>query len=272
MIEMSKSSSENLPLDHVYITRDIKISFYFSKGTTDITLVLIHGLGATKEDFLSIYNYEELSNYNILFADLIGYGDSSKPKDFTYKMDDQAGILLDLIKHHKLEGEFVILAHSMGGPIGIKLAELLGDRVAGLIYAEGNLDEGDCFFSQLIATKYTLAEWISRGYQEILDKLLEDPESQGYEESFAKASAYAIYKSSEDLYQISITNTLEKRLKQLSIPVLAIFGEKNKGLFSSESKLTMEFPVCYIPAAGHAMMYDNSDAFYQAVIDFLKQF
>ncbi|MGC9781390.1 MAG: alpha/beta hydrolase [Candidatus Heimdallarchaeota archaeon] len=269
---MSESNSNDLTIHEITITKDITLSYYFSKGTTDFTIVLIHGLGATKEDFLSIFNYEELSTYNILFADLVGYGNSTKPSDFSYKMDDQAEILYELLKKLKIEGEIVILAHSMGGPISIELANLLGDRVAGMIYAEGNLDEGDCFFSKQIVTRYTLDEWISNGFNEILTKLQEDPASTSYAESFAKAEVHAIYKSSEDLYQISIANLLEKKLKQLSVPVLAIFGEKNKGRFSSESKLAAEFPVCYISEAEHAMMYDNPDDFYQAIIDFLKQF
>jgi len=52
--------------------------------------------------------------------------------------------------------------------------------------------------------------------------------------------------------------------------VLVIYGEKNKGLWTSEKKMVDQFSLVYIPGAGHAMMEDNPDAFYGAVIRFVK--
>ncbi|MHA1121486.1 MAG: alpha/beta fold hydrolase [Candidatus Heimdallarchaeota archaeon] len=262
----------NLPIYEKTIDKDLSVSYYYSKGSIDITIVLIHGLGSTKEDFLSILNYEELTSYDIIFADLVGHGDSSTPKKFSYTMDDQAKVLYNLLQILSMKSEVVIIAHSMGGPIAISLAQMLGYNVAGIVYAEGNLDEGDCFFSKTIATEHSLKEWKTKAFQNIVQKLKQDPSSQEYVRSFKKAGPLTTYKSSQDLYNLSIEEKILKKLVQLSVPVLAIYGETNKGKYTSENKIATEFPMCFIPEAAHSMMIENPDAFYQAVIDFLLQF
>jgi pimeloyl-ACP methyl ester carboxylesterase len=269
---MSNIELSNLPIFEKTISKNLSVSYYYSMGSKDITIVLIHGLGSSKEDFLPILNYEELTSYDIIFADLVGHGDSSTPKDFSYSMDDQAKVLFNLLQILSMKSDVVIVAHSMGGPIAISLTEMLGNTVAGIVYAEGNLDEGDCTFSKIIATNHTLEEWKTKGFKDVYQKLQEDPESQEYARFFKKAGSVTTYKSSQDLYNLSVEEKILKRLIQLSVPVLAIYGENNKGKFTSESKLTDEFPLCFIPEASHAMMLENPEAFYQAVIDFLSQF
>ncbi len=269
---MSSIEHGNLPIFEKTISKEISVSYYYSIGSKDITIVLIHGLGSSKEDFLPILNYEELTSYDIIFADLVGHGESSTPKNFSYTMDDQAKVLYNLLNILSMKSEVVIIAHSMGGPIAVSLAEMLGNNVAGIIYAEGNIDEGDCFFSKFVATQNTFDDWKTTGFKEAVEKMLEDPNYQEYVKSFKKAGPLTTYKSSEDLYRLSIEENLLKRLIQLSVPVLAIYGENNKGKYTSESKLAAEFPICFIPNAEHDMMSTNPDVFYQAVIDFLLQF
>ncbi|MBK5113592.1 MAG: alpha/beta hydrolase [Candidatus Heimdallarchaeota archaeon] len=269
---MSNIELSNLPIFEKTISKNLSVSYYYSMGSKDITIVLIHGLGSSKEDFLPILNYEELTSYDIIFADLVGHGDSSTPKDFSYSMDDQAKVLFNLLNILSMKSEVVIVAHSMGGPIAVSLTEMLGNKVAGIVYAEGNLDEGDCFFSKIIATNHTLDEWKTNGFKDAYLKLQEDPDYHEYVRTFKKAGPLTTYKSSQDLYNLSVEEKILKRLIQISVPVLAIYGEQNKGKFTSESKLTEEFPLCFIPEAAHGMMLENPDAFYQAVIDFLIQF
>ena len=63
------------------------------------------------------------------------------------------------------------------------------------------------------------------------------------------------------------------RLANLKVPILAIFGEKNRGTRTSETKLgAIEgASVVYIPRGGHVMMSDNPDAYYQAIDNFMNQ-
>lgn len=233
-------------------------------------LLLIHGLGSSKEDFLSIFEYRDLTANNILIPDLVGHGDSSRPSNFSYLMADQADILSRLLNALSIKSSIVLIAHSMGGPIAISLAELLGNRIIGMIYAEGNIDEGDCFFSKTVIDSFSSEDWKARGFDQFLMKFQNNQEMTAFAKSFAKAGPVTSYSSSQDLYRVSKKDMLLMRLVQLSIPVLGMYGAKNKGKFSSEKKLLAKFPVRFIPDAGHAMMQDNPNFFYNTVIEYVN--
>ncbi|MDD2472014.1 MAG: alpha/beta fold hydrolase, partial [Dehalococcoidales bacterium] len=57
------------------------------------SLLLIHGLGSSKECFDDIWNYPDYRQYKVIIPDLPGFGESDKPRNFSYSMEDQAEIL-----------------------------------------------------------------------------------------------------------------------------------------------------------------------------------
>ncbi|UCC32924.1 MAG: alpha/beta fold hydrolase, partial [Candidatus Bathyarchaeota archaeon] len=75
--------------------------------------MFIHGLGASKETFLEVFELGEFQSFTVLAADLVGFGDSDKPVDFSYLMKDQAKILRKTIDFFDL-GCLHVVAHSMG--------------------------------------------------------------------------------------------------------------------------------------------------------------
>jgi pimeloyl-ACP methyl ester carboxylesterase len=54
------------------------------------TVLLLHGLGCSKESFRNIWFRGELLDYSIISLDLIGFGKSSKADNFSYKMEDHS--------------------------------------------------------------------------------------------------------------------------------------------------------------------------------------
>jgi len=266
---------ENLPVleeRNFKLTDNAKLSYIVSQGTKKLTIIFIHGLGSSKYDFLDVFKYEELISYNLVLVDLVGHGNSSIPEDFSFTMKEQADVLLKLLDSLKLSEDIIIVAHSMGGPIGIILSELLGINCVGLIYAEGNLDENDCFFSNEIISKNNFEDWLATGFNNCVEDLQKDPEIKEFIKNFIKAGAETTYRSSLDLVKESKEEELFHRIVNLSIPVLAIYGEKNKGRFTSEEKLASKFPIIFIPNADHGLMIQNPEKFYEALIDFLSQF
>jgi pimeloyl-ACP methyl ester carboxylesterase len=246
-------------------------SYTYHRGERPLTIVPIHGLGGSKDYWQLIHNYQELTQYSILVPDLIGYGDSQPPpKGFKYTMKEQAAAVKALIDAVGVKGDTLLIPHSMGGPIGIYLAQLLGKRVKGIVYAEGNIDFNDCFGSNLVITKFTYDEYVKTGFQKGLDAMKKRGEHQGIIDSQSKAGAVTIYRSSEDLVKVSREDKLAGELKVLNVPTLIVYGEKNKGLWTSEKKMAAIFPLVYTPRAGHIMMVDNPDHFYDEVARFAK--
>jgi pimeloyl-ACP methyl ester carboxylesterase len=247
----------------------VVFSYYYRKGTP-VTLVFIHGLGDWKETHLRASEYPKLSKYGMLMVDQIGYGDSSHPDGFNYTMKEQAQAIKLLMDKLGID-DVVLIPHSMGGPVAVDLAELYGSRVKGIIYAEGNVDFNDCFFSNWIITEHSYDQWVNETFPSLLERYKKNPSQVNYTVSFGKAGAISTYKSSEDLVAVSKKDDIKDRLAALKVPVLAVFGEKNRGKFTSEAKLGEAFPLVFIPDAAHSMMVDNPDAYYREIAIFLEK-
>lgn len=251
------------------LDQGVTLSYVLSEGEWEETILFIHGLGGSKKYLLPALDYPEFASYNVLIPDLVGHGDSSTPKNFSFSMDDQAKILHSLLNKLEIKSKLILIAHSMGGPICVSLAEMQSDRIVGIVYAEGNIDIGDCFFTNWVISNHTYEEWIEDGFKHMLKQMMENPEQRLIADMFQKAGPVTIYKASEDLVAVSKADTLKDRLVDLGVPVLVVFGEENRGKFTSEGKLGSVFPLVFIPEAGHSMITENPDAFYGEVIKFI---
>ncbi len=68
----------------------VTVSYLYHKGEGPETIVFIHGLGASKDCFAPALNYPGVASHSVLAADLVGFGASDTPEDYSYTMDDQA--------------------------------------------------------------------------------------------------------------------------------------------------------------------------------------
>ena len=252
---------------------EFTFSYVHHRSKKSLTLVMIHGHGASNEYLRPVFNYPELVKYGILIPDLVGFGDTPAPAWFSFKMEDQTRAVKQLMDTLAIKGDVVLLGSSMGGAIAVILAEMLGNRVKGIINAEGTIDIDDCSTpNQVIATQ-TYERYEATVFKQRLDELRADPEYAWVVRSQEKAGPVSCYLSIEDYVKVAKEDTLTRRLANLNVPILAIYGEKNKGTRTSEKRLgaIKRSSVVYIPRAGHVMMLDNPDAFYDAVSEFIEK-
>ena len=75
------------------------------KGDSRELIIFIHGLGCTKESFDNLWDFTNLfKGFSLLTFDLPGFGSSSRPEDFSYTMEDQAGICKALLDSFRVPG------------------------------------------------------------------------------------------------------------------------------------------------------------------------
>ena len=88
---------------------------YFVEGAANgLPVVLVHGLGGRAENWRALAPYLAGAGYRVYMPDLIGYGGSAKPTNFSYSVRDEATIVIDFM--HVLGLKRVDLGGwSMGG-------------------------------------------------------------------------------------------------------------------------------------------------------------
>lgn len=253
-----------------------KLIYYkFLGGKNNVIILYIHGLGPINslfmEEFTRQHNEYSLSDFSWIIPHLIGFGESEKPDKLeVYSMENQGRYLFELLLFEKVR-KVIIIAHSMGGPVAISLIDKIQNQshreiqVKGLFYLEGNLDKNDTFLSSTISQypfeefKTKFNDWVEDMINQInLDYSINGP--------------YSIWGSAYDVVKLSEANELLPRLQKLiEFPVYFIFGEKNKGRFTSEELVkSQNLPVIYIPNTGHNMFFENPKDFLKVIKDLLK--
>jgi pimeloyl-ACP methyl ester carboxylesterase len=250
------------------------ISCMFQKGEKE-SIVFIHGFGASKQTFLEAFKRREFQSFTMLTTDLVGFGDSDKPANFSYEMKDQARILRKTIDLLDLN-QFHLVAHSMGGIIGIELGEMIPDRLCSFINAEGNITAEDCTMTKQVA-EMDEEYFALKGFEQLKDRIAKQSERtqdkalKDYLRSLSKATPESLYKSSISTVRESNFGDLLTRFAQLPFYKCYIYGEMNKEAFPAEKMLEQKgIPLFYISNSGHSMMKENPDEFYNLILSVIR--
>ncbi len=228
-------------------------------------IVFIHGFGSSKDYFRYAFDAPALKEFHLLAVDLIGFGQSTGPDEFTYSMKDQAAIVIELLDQLELH-HFHLCGHSMGGLVVMGIAELEPQRALSLIDLEGNLTLEDCFVSGLVAGS-TLDEFAEKGRRNLENDFREAGHHE-YADSFSKASTVGLYKSACHTVEESSTPLVERLAKIKN--ACYVYGEKNRGVYPGEKLLhAASIPVFYIDNAGHSMAVENPKQLYGVIRSFI---
>jgi len=95
-------------------------------------VVLVHGLGGRAEDWRDLAPYVAKAGFRVYLPDLIGYGRSEKPADFSYSVHDEADVVVGFLDALELK-QVDLGGWSMGGAIVQHVAADHPDRVRRLL-------------------------------------------------------------------------------------------------------------------------------------------
>lgn len=96
---------------------------YRSHGSGPARIVLIHGLAARSETWTDLTPLFPSDRYTIRMLDLLGSGQSSKPRHADYSIRGHGVRLLDFLERESLS-EVTIAGHSLGGAVVLMAAIL----------------------------------------------------------------------------------------------------------------------------------------------------
>lgn len=246
----------------------LRIAAHFRKGNRG-TLLFVHGLGCSKDSFKNVWISSGFENYSILAFDLIGFGNSSKLKEFSYSMEDHANVCTLVIKKLNLD-TIHLVAHSMGGAIGLLLIEKLPERFVSFANVEGNLIGEDCAMlsRKTIRVPYEeFEEFFSLMKKEI--EKAKDKISQVLYKWLCQSDPYGFYCSAKSLVEWSDSRRLLNLFVNLNIEKVYIYGDEN---LEADILDLIRGKIKTIPIlnSGHFMMLDNPHGFYSSLKEFLE--
>ncbi|MGG5836310.1 alpha/beta fold hydrolase [Huaxiibacter chinensis] len=224
-------------------------------------LVFVHGLGcASSYEYPRVVTDAAFGGRQAILIDLPGCGYSQKPQDFSYSISDQAKVVAELVDHLNLPA-FFLYGHSMGGSISIEAAEILQERLSGLVVSEPNFHPGGGFFSKKIIS-FPEEAFIQSAWQQMVDE-----ETSPWAGSLAVDAPWALWRGAASL--IKGNNWLE-RFVHLSVKKQLIFGEFSLPDDDFSYLASSDISTCILPACGHSMSWENPHALAGALSDFCR--
>lgn len=249
-----------------YKGKKLKIASCQKKNSNE-WILLLHGLQTDKRLFENIFEDKDFNKFSIIAIDLIGFGNSSKPEDFSYNIEEQAEICKLRIKKLNLT-KIHIIGHSMGGMIAVFLMQLIPEKIVSVVNIEGNLIKEDCGKSKDVA-KLSFNEF--KDYFIDFKKELKnsnEPSASVRAECISKAADYAFYKTSKSIVDWSNSGKLLSLFLQSKIKRFYFYSENtpNKKILKL---LKNKIPLIKISKSGHFMILDNPREFYKKLYEIL---
>ena len=170
MYDVGISAERSLSgMDEAFVTVQGQRTAYLERQGTGETIVLLHGFGANKDNWLR-FTRSLPKEYRVIAFDLPGHGDTSKANDKAYTIDFITQGFADAAEALKLD-RFHIAGNSMGGWVGILYTNRNPERVItlGLFDTAGiNSPEPSDLFKALEKGRNILIPTSEEAFEELM--------------------------------------------------------------------------------------------------------
>lgn len=206
-------------------------------------VIALHGLCETHVTWRHLVDLQS-SRFTFYLFDLKGHGQSERPRDGRYSLDDQASTFCRFIEHKNLTN-VSILGHSLGGGIGLfialKLAKAKQQLLRCLILIDSiGAPQRIPFFVRLISFQWLFSLAVKLVSSKVLVRqfLLRNAYLDGSKLSEDLVRAYAenllrpngVYALSTTAKQLLATNPLHwlGEFSAINVPTLILFGKGDR--------------------------------------------
>jgi pimeloyl-ACP methyl ester carboxylesterase len=246
---------------------------YETEGPADgLPVVMVHGLGGRAEDWRDLAPYLAKAGFRVYLPDLIGYGRSEKPADFSYSVRDEADIVVGFLDALGLK-QVDLGGWSMGGAIVQHVAFDHPERVRRLMLFNS-------------AGLFVLPSWDTRLFTpqsaaalDQLDVLLmpNPPKVPLFVARdilrVSNGRAWIIHRALAEM--LTGKDATDKLLPQLKMPVLIVWGGEDRitplSLGESMHKLVPQSEFDVIPGCGHLAPGQCATQIGPKVVEFVQQ-
>ena len=248
-----------------------KVHYYAIGPENGKPLVLIHGLGGRAGEWRNLMPYLEYAGFRVYAPDLVGYGRSERPADFSYSVPDEANVVTGFLDALGLK-QVDLGGVSMGGWIVQLVAARHPERVRRLmIFDSVGLQMAPEWDTNLFTPQ--TPEQIDQ-----LDHLLmpNPPQVPGFVAAdFLRVSnrdAWVIRRALSSM--LAGHDVTDEMLPQLKMPVILIWGEVDRiALLSEGQKMHQLIPQSrleVIQGCGHLAHVQCADRIGPILQSFLR--
>jgi pimeloyl-ACP methyl ester carboxylesterase len=229
-------------------------------------VVFLHGIGCSKRIYQGLWTHPRFTGIDVLAPDLLGHGDSLPGSDESFELESHAAAMLRIVLRFAPAAprSIDLVCHSVGGAVGVILAQLLGDRLRSFLNVEGNLIGADCGLVTRRTSEASFDHFVSTLHPAMERQFREAGEDTS---DFLRVDRKAYYETAQATVRWSDSGMLLERFAQLNVTKAYVYGERNRDM-PILSQLG-NIPAIEIARSGHSMMIDNPAGFYAAVADFL---
>jgi pimeloyl-ACP methyl ester carboxylesterase len=107
-----------------------QITYRIIEGNPSLTILFLHGLGENLRTWEKIENQLKIP-YRLLLVDLPGHGQSPLPRRTNYSHEGLASLLWEFVEDIGA-GDLLIVGHSLGGNLALRMAAMRPEKIKGL--------------------------------------------------------------------------------------------------------------------------------------------
>lgn len=213
-----------------YVVHEVFKRPYKLAKTIDVgqgkTVLLLHGIGTSGHSWDPLLNIVDTKKCRFIAYDLLGFGQSPRPKSRAYTVEDHAESVLASLDKRAKNGKIIIIGHSMGCLIASHIATLRPKLVEHLILYEPPLFADSPEFRSHARRK--------KLYFALFEEILRRPQTiYGYSKlmaRFAENRVLTVDESTWYAFERSLKNTIMQQqayreLKKITTPTDIIYGK-----------------------------------------------
>ncbi|MDD2516422.1 MAG: alpha/beta hydrolase [Candidatus Gracilibacteria bacterium] len=225
--------------------------------------LILHGWGGSSKSWQEIGKKIGSLGYNVFIPDLPGFGDTEIDK--VYTIDDYAGFVEKFVKKVGIDN-LILLGHSNGGRISIKLATRGGIKIKKLILNGAAGIKGPPTLKQKI---FKIIAKIGKTFKKI-------PLYEKLRNLFYRAIGGQDYLNCENefikkTFLNMLEGNLKEELKNIKIPTLLIRGEKDTYTPLKDGKIMNELvkdsKMIILDGEKHGIHLQNPERLFEVLKD-----
>jgi len=243
---MEKELILNGLLVHTYFKKSLEKS----KGK----VLLLHGWGVSASIFDSLVEFLTKENFDVYLIDFPGFGESPAPK--TPLVLENYSLLVKEFIEKEIKEETIVLAHSFGGRVAIKLASNFPQLIKKLVLIDsaGFVRKG-------------LKNTLIKIFAKIFKPLFKLPVLSSLKIKVYKKIGTEDYLSNLELkktYANIVKEDLTEEMKKISVETIIIWGKSDKTTpleWGKKMHQLIKNSIFYEIKGGHFCFLDNSSEF-----------